>query len=298
MKILKVINFGSLNIDHVYHVEHIVRPEETLRTNKTLFFAGGKGLNQSIAISRAGANVIHAGCVGMNDGNYLLNVLEKSGVNTSLIRKKETNTGAAYIQVTPEGTRSIIEYGGANLTITSDHIDYVIAQIHKGDILLLQNEINSIPLIVEKALDAGAKIALNASPFTEELKSLPLDKLSYVFLNRNEASQFTGKNPMDVEGLISSLRETFSNADIILTMGMKGSMLITPEDSIYQGIYDVDTKDKTAAGDAFIGFYLGTIMCGACSRDAIMMAAKAAAICASRAGASSSIPMAEECYTL
>ena len=118
MKILKVINFGSLNIDHVYHVEHIVRPEETLRTNKTLFFAGGKGLNQSIAISRAGANVIHAGCVGMNDGNYLLNVLEKSGVNTSLIRKKETNTGAAYIQVTPEGTRSIIEYGGANYRIT------------------------------------------------------------------------------------------------------------------------------------------------------------------------------------
>ena len=78
---MKIINFGSLNIDHVYQVDHIVRPDETVRARKTNFFPGGKGLNQSIAIARSGADVYHAGCVGMTDGAYLLNMLDKNGVN-------------------------------------------------------------------------------------------------------------------------------------------------------------------------------------------------------------------------
>lgn len=295
---LKIINFGSLNIDHVYPVPHIVRPEETVRAKKTTFFPGGKGLNQSIAIARSGADIYHAGCLGMNDGSYLLNILDKNGVNTSLVRKKEVPTGSAFIQVTPEGTKSIIVCGGANMSITSDQIDYTVAQIRHGDILLLQNEINGLPEIIEKALDAGAKIALNPSPFTDDLLSLPLDRLSYVFLNRYEASDFTGENPMDIEALIPALRRTFPKAEVVLTMGIKGSMLITPDDVIYQKIYKTVVKDKTAAGDAFIGFYLGTTISGAVPRDALMMAAKAASITVSRAGAASSIPMIEECYSI
>ena len=293
---MKIINFGSLNIDHVYHVDHTVRPEETVRAKKTSFFPGGKGLNQSIAIARSGADVYHAGCVGMNDGMYLLNILDKNGVNTSLVRKKEIPTGSAIIQVTPEGTKSIIVCGGANQTITPDQIEYTVAQIRKGDILLLQNEINSIDVIIEKALAMGARVALDPAPFTKDLKNLPLDKLSYIFFNRFEAAQFTGESPMDVEALIPAIRRTFPNANALLTMGTKGAMLITKDDAIYQPIYDVPVRDRTAAGDAFIGFYLGTTINGASPKDALMMAAKAASLCVSRAGAASSIPMIEECY--
>lgn len=293
---MKIINFGSLNIDHVYQVDHTVRPEETVRAKKTSFFPGGKGLNQSIAIARSGADVYHAGCVGMNDGVYLLNILDKNGVNTSLVRKKEIPTGSAIIQVTPEGTKSIIVCGGANQTITPDQIEYTVAQIRKGDILLLQNEINSIDVIIEKALAMGARVALDPAPFTKDLKNLPLDKLSYIFFNRFEAAQFTGESPMDVEALIPAIRRTFPNANALLTMGTKGAMLITKDDAIYQPIYDVPVRDRTAAGDAFIGFYLGTTINGASPKDALMMAAKAASLCVSRAGAASSIPMIEECY--
>lgn len=293
---MKIINFGSLNIDHVYQVDHTVRPEETVRAKKTSFFPGGKGLNQSIAIARSGADVYHAGCVGMNDGMYLLNILDKNGVNTSLVRKKEIPTGSAIIQVTPEGTKSIIVCGGANQTITPDQIEYTVAQIRKGDILLLQNEINSIDVIIEKALAMGARVALDPAPFTKDLKNLSLDKLSYIFFNRFEAAQFTGESPMDVEALIPAIRRTFPNANALLTMGTKGAMLITKDDAIYQPIYDVPVRDRTAAGDAFIGFYLGTTINGASPKDALMMAAKAASLCVSRAGAASSIPMIEECY--
>ena len=293
---MKIINFGSLNIDHVYQVDHIVRSDETIRAKKTNFFPGGKGLNQSIAIARSGADVYHAGCVGMTDGAYLLNMLDKNGVNTSLIRKKEVPTGNAIIQVTPDGTKSIIVCGGANQTITDDQIEYTMAQIRRGDILLLQNEINAINVIVEKALAMGARVALDPAPFTNDLRNLPLDKLSYIFFNRFEASQFTGEDPMDVESLISAIRRTFTNANALLTMGTKGAILITNDDTIYQPIYEGPVRDRTAAGDAFIGFYLGTTINGASPKDALMMAAKAASLCVSRAGAASSIPMIEECY--
>ncbi len=293
---MKIVNFGSLNIDRVYSVEHIARPEETLRATKANFFPGGKGLNQSIAIARAGGEVYHAGCVGMNDGGLLLNILEKNGVNTSLIRKKEIPTGNAFIQVTPEGNKSIIVCGGANLSINDDQIDYTIAQLRKGDIILLQNEINGIETIVEKALSVGAKVALNPAPFTKNLLNLPLDKLSYVFINRFEAAEFTGTNPMDLEALIPMIKSTFPNAETILTLGVKGAMLITNKDTYYQAIYEAAVKDKTAAGDALIGFYLATILSGASPKDALMMAVKAASITVSRAGAASSIPMIEECY--
>ena len=293
---MKIINFGSLNIDHVYQVDHIVRSDETIRAKKTNFFPGGKGLNQSIAIARSGADVYHAGCVGMTDGAYLLNMLDKNGVNTSLIRKKEVPTGNAIIQVTPDGTKSIIVCGGANQTITDDQIEYTMAQIRRGDILLLQNEINAINVIVEKALAMGARVALDPAPFTNDLRNLPLDKLSYIFFNRFEASQFTGEDPMDVESLISAIRRTFTNANALLTMGTKGAILITNDDTIYKPIYEVPVRDRTAAGDAFIGFYLGTTINGASPKDALMMAAKAASLCVSRAGAASSIPMIEECY--
>ena len=79
---MKILNFGSCNIDQVYSLDHIVRVGETQTTFKLETFPGGKGLNQSIAIARAGAKVYHAGCVGC-DGDMLIDVLSQSGVDLS-----------------------------------------------------------------------------------------------------------------------------------------------------------------------------------------------------------------------
>ena len=76
---MKILNFGSCNIDYVYSLDHIVEAGETEATERLDVFPGGKGLNQSIAIARAGGKVYHAGCVGF-DGDMLTEVLEQSGV--------------------------------------------------------------------------------------------------------------------------------------------------------------------------------------------------------------------------
>ena len=61
---MKILNVGSLNVDHVYSVPHIVRPGETIAGEGYRRFPGGKGANQSVALARAGAAVWHAGMVG------------------------------------------------------------------------------------------------------------------------------------------------------------------------------------------------------------------------------------------
>ncbi len=63
----KIVNFGSINIDHVYRVEHFVRPGETETCLEYQKVAGGKGLNQSIALANAGASVFHAGKLNSSD---------------------------------------------------------------------------------------------------------------------------------------------------------------------------------------------------------------------------------------
>ena len=98
---MKILVYGSLNIDHVYKTDHFVRPGETISSKELQLFCGGKGLNQSIAFARSGAETWHAGAVGLHDGQMLLNMLEQAGVHTERIEKKECPSGHAIIQTTP-----------------------------------------------------------------------------------------------------------------------------------------------------------------------------------------------------
>ena len=110
---MKVLNIGSLNIDLVNRVDHIVRPGETAPVLSFARFAGGKGLNQSVALARAGAGVIHAGAIG-TDGLFLRELLESEGVDCSGVAVlRDTPTGCALIQVAKDGENAIHVVGGA-----------------------------------------------------------------------------------------------------------------------------------------------------------------------------------------
>lgn len=190
---MKVLNFGSLNIDMVYAVDHFVRAGETLSSDRLVRFCGGKGLNQSVALARAGATVLHAGCIG-RDGGMLLDLLAASGADTRFVRQLDEASGHAIIQVDKKGQNCILLYGGANLQITEAFADpQVLAACDRGDVLLLQNEINLLPYIVEKAYGRGMEIALNPSPINDQLGKLPLEKIRYFILNEIEGRELTGE---------------------------------------------------------------------------------------------------------
>ena len=197
---MKILNWGSMNLDYVYKVDHFVLPGETISASSQSINPGGKGLNQSIALSRAGAKVYHAGAVGKN-GGQLKQLLDENGVDTGFIRELDVIQGNAIIQVTAAGENNIIIYGGSNRCMTREHIDQVLASFDKGDYLLIQNEVNEVGYIIEKSFARGMTVVLNPSPYNDSLKDIDYSKVSWLLVNEVEAFQISGeKDPEKAPG--------------------------------------------------------------------------------------------------
>ncbi|MFO7729356.1 MAG: ribokinase [Spirochaetia bacterium] len=296
---MRILNYGSLNIDHVYKVSHIVRPGETIGSESLQFFAGGKGANQSVAIAKAGSNVWHAGKIG-SDGRWLLNSLTEAGVQTDLVSEYEGPTGHAIIQVNREGENSIILFGGGNKLITDREIDATLSHFVAGDYVVLQNEINSVPQIISKAHQRGMRVYLNPAPFSEDVKSWPLELVDTLIVNESEAAGLAGLttgsgSPVDVEHILGRLSAEYPSTDIVLTAGKQGAYYARgAETRLHVPIVDAPVVDTTAAGDTFLGYYLVARLSSADPLTAMQRATLAASITVSRAGAMESIPVATE----
>ena len=294
---MKILSFGSLNIDYVYSVPHFVKKGETLSAEELNVYTGGKGLNQSIALARAGVETYQAGAIG-TDGMFLLEQLKEAGVKTDLVKiLDDVRTGNAIIQNDDEGDNCIVLFGGANQAITKEQVDEVFKDFTNEDYLLIQNEINELSYIVEKAKEEGMKIILNPSPMNEKIMKLPLDQIDYFILNEIEAMQILKMDkPEEIDGkyIASLLHERFKDATIVLTLGSEGSVCISDDEYVEQSIYKVKAIDTTAAGDTYTGYFIAGILNGKTIKESMDIASKASAIAVTRQGAAPSIPVLEE----
>ena len=291
-KNMRILNFGSLNIDRVYTVSHFVRPGETISAESMKTSAGGKGLNQSIALSKSHSSVFHAGKIG-TDGKFLVDILHAAGVNTdNIITNESIPTGHAIIQVDERGQNSILLYSGANRSITESDVDAVLSEFTSGDYLLLQNETSCLSYCIEQANRKGMRIILNPSPMDEILKSCDLSKISWLIMNEIEGKMLTNKN--DPETICDSILSSFPECRIVLTLGPSGSMYVDKNICYRHPTYDTPVVDTTGAGDTFTGFFFSGIISGLDPLQSLELASKAASIAVSRHGAASSIPTLEE----
>ena len=288
---MKMLVYGSLNIDHVYGLPHLVREGETITAVTYSKNAGGKGLNQSIALAKAGAEICMAGAIGA-DGLFLKEMLETSGVDTQYVSVLEGATGHAMIQVDEQAHNSIVLFPGANHKIDRAMIESVLANFERGDYLSLQNEISGLETLIELAHEKGMKIALNPSPITPELLNAPIDKVDYLVLNEIEGGEFTGET--EPEKVIDALLAKYPELHIVLTLGEKGSMYAYKDERIAQCAYPVKAVDTTAAGDTFTGYFLTAMMRGETVERALKSAAMASSIAVGRPGAGASVPLREE----
>ena len=292
---MRVLSFGSLNIDYVYEVPRFVGGGETLSALSLSRFSGGKGLNQSIALARAGLEVRHAGAVG-RDGLFLLEELREAGVRTESVEVLEdARTGHAIIQRTPSGENCILLYGGANRRITREQIDRVLSDFGPGDALALQNETSELPYLAERARERGLTVALNPSPMEDGL--LPLLPLAnYLLLNEIEAAQLLqglGKPvPEAGEDLAAAL--ALPSTAVVLTLGSQGSLFADGTRLVRQAAVPVRAVDTTAAGDTYTGFFLAGVLSGRSVEWSMKYASSAAAIAVTRPGAAPSIPSRAE----
>ena len=284
---MQVVNFGSLNIDHVYAVEHFCRAGETILTERYTQSVGGKGLNQSIAVARSGQPLFHAGALGAG-GEQLEKTLTACGVDLRYLQHVATPQGHAIIQVQPDGQNCIFLYGGSNRSIGPDEIDAVLSHFTAGDYLLLQNEISSLPYLLRAAAARGLRIVLNASPISEWLLEADLSCLDWLVVNEVECAALAHCD--DPDASYAALRARYPGIGILLTLGESGSVSWKDGEEIRQQAYPVHAVDTTGAGDTFMGYFVGCLAQGMDRKDAMQYAAMASSIAVTRPGAAASIP--------
>ena len=288
---MRILNFGSLNIDYVYRVDEFVKPGETKAAKMFSVFTGGKGLNQSLAMARAGLKVVHAGKIGA-EGEFLIKTLKEGGVDTSRIETATVATGHAIIQVDDQGRNCILLFGGANQDIGETYIDRALSGFGPGEMLVLQNEISSMPSIISKAKTNGMTIVFNPSPYSGAVQTYPLELVDIFIMNEIEAAGISGES--DPEKAARLLMRTFPQARIVITLGEAGSMCAYKGAIVRQRAYEVKAVDTTAAGDTFSGYFLAGLVEGRDNVSALDLAARAASICVTRKGAADSVPWRKE----
>lgn len=287
---MKILNIGSLNIDKVYSVPHFVSAGETLTAGHMDVFPGGKGMNQSVALARAGAETYAAGAVGQ-DGQFLVKLLSDSGANVEHLQVLEgADTGHAIIQLVPEGQNCIIISAGTNGLLSEEYIDKTLSGFGAGDLLLMQNETNNIPYAMKKAKERGMKIAFNASPIAPELFEYPLELVDYFIINEIEGQAIAGTQETDHEKILEALLEKFPQATVVLTLGGDGVLYGQGSHRARHGIFKVPVVDTTAAGDTFCGYFLASLAKGLSPEEALHNASMASALAIGVKGAAVSIP--------
>jgi len=313
---VRILDLGSLNVDYVYRVDSFLAPGETKAALSREVHAGGKGLNQSIALAKAGARAWHAGRLGVG-GEALAEALRSAGVDVSLLKPSPLPTGHTIIQVDASGQNCILLYGGSNRALSPTDIEEFLAPFGEGDLVLLQNETNEVGLAMRLAKERGLSIAFNPSPMDSAVLDYPLELVDYFILNEVEAAALAGPGaaakglgcppadgpsakglPDGVEAAISAILERSRGAAVVLTLGSEGSVYARGSGPsavrIRQAAYRAEAVDTTAAGDTFTGFFLAAMAEGLPPQKALDLASRAAAVCVTRPGAAPSIPSRAE----
>ena len=286
----KLVNLGSLCIDFVYSVPNIAREGETVSSLGQQQFPGGKGLNQSVSAALAGIAVHHHGSIGA-DGALLREALEGAGVNVDSILLSDSDSGRAFIQVDGSGSNAIVIDGGANRLITKTQMKAAFDTMGQADWLLLQNEINDLEEVIRQGADRDLKIALNLAPVDQRIKDYPLDMLDLLIVNLVEGQAVSGTSDSGI-ALAEKISDLLPRTSVLLTEGKNGSILIDCSNRlrIETGSFNVEVVDETAAGDAFVGYFMAGLVESREMGLLLKEASAAGALAVSRHGAATSIP--------
>lgn len=291
---MRFLVIGSLNVDMLFHVPHIVMAGETIQSGGLKLSAGGKGANQAASMGKAGLPVSFAGKIG-GDGIWILDLLRDYGVDVSqTVVSMDIHTGQAIIQIDGKGQNSIILNPGGNMEFTTEEISSILSSFEEGDVLVLQNEINLIPEIILRAKDKGMRIVFNPSPFDDGILNYPLDCIDLFFVNEIEGAALAqtevAHDDMGYKAILERLSNKYPKAGIVLTVGKHGAYFKDLSVCCYAPIVDFPVVDTTGAGDTFCGYFLAGIYMGKSPQKSLELASIASAYAVSRHGAMQSMP--------
>lgn len=284
---MKALVFGSLNIDRVYSLPHLPATGEMIRSRGYEIHVGGKGLNQAVALKKAGFDTAIAGLTGA-DGDFLADYLRGQGVDTSVLGRTEGFSGHAVIMIDPEGRNQMIIYPGANREADENYCDRALACASGGDLILMQYETSCVEYMMRAAKKKGLTVAFNPSPFVPEIKDCPFECVDFLFVNEQEGNLLTGET--EPRRITEKLLKLNPAMKILLTLGADGAVYADENDFVFCPAFRVKAQDTTGAGDTFTGYALKELLSGAAPADAIRTASAASAIAVTKKGAAETIP--------
>ena len=294
----KILVIGSLNTDFSISVEKIPIPGQTVNADNLIISGGGKGANQAYTIGKLEGNVSMLGMVGHDIyGQDLIDNLNKAGVNTSYIYKSsDAETGKAFINVDKKGENTISIVHGANYQINETVITNHENLIKDNDIILTQLE---IPLEATKKILQIAKdkiIILDPAPANKEIMNLDLSNIYLIKPNESELSTITSMPTEDNSQIIAAANKLIEKGikNVLVSLGEKGSLLITKEKALLFSPIISNVVDTTAAGDSFIASIALMLSQDKTLNEAISFATKVASIVVTKKGAQESIPSLKE----
>lgn len=297
LKSKNILVIGSLNIDLVTRVPHLPQPGETIASRKFQKNPGGKGANQAVAAAKLGANVTMIGKVGTDEhGELLINSLRSAGVSTAGIRREGT-TGMAFISVSDEGENHIVLVAGANSAVRRSDISAMRGLIEESDMIVMQLEIplEVVKHALELAVGLGKNVILNPAP----ARDLPAEMLRHVYVlipNETELQILSGMPTSTEQEIVDAARHlnSLGTQRVIVTMGDRGSFLISETLHTHIPAYPVRAVDTTAAGDAYVAAFAVGKTQGMSDVEAAKFASKVAAITVTREGAQPSLPTRDD----
>lgn len=295
---MTVYVLGSLNIDLVSTVERMPNPGETVSGTSFKTYIGGKGLNQAVGCSRAGAKVIMLGAVGDDGyGKELIEALAADNISDKYISHKNGASGVAVIETDATGQNRIVVIPGANGQLTPTDIPEEVFKDSTAKYLIAQLEspIMTVADAFKRAKEAGLTTALNPAP----AQKLSLELLSYIDLitpNQFEAELLTGIKVTDHQSAIKAGQALLAQGvkQVIVTLGEDGAMFVSHDENFHQPAFTVTVVDTTGAGDTFCGGLIAKLSEGMNMKDAIRYATAAAGLSTRKAGAVPSIPRSTE----
>ena len=292
----KVLIFGSINTDLVIYLDTLPVPGETVTGGKFMSFSGGKGANQAVAAARAGAEVEMFGCLGDDSlGRERMMSLENAGISTQNITMKAgIHSGIAQIIVDKRGENLIAVAPGANSLFSL--CDITFPEYSEGETIvsLFQNEIPqlSTEAIIQECKKRKMLVLWNIAPACQEKPSREtLGAVDFLICNRPELIALVGEG--NNETLVHVL-QSWGVTNVIVTLGEKGSLLVTGRETYYQEAFPVNAVDTVGTGDCFCGVFACSLSFGMSVKESLRRASAAAALSATVRGAQTSLPSANE----
>ena len=294
---MNILVIGSANADMVIRTDKAPLLGETVIGREFSVNAGGKGLNQAVAISKLGGKVSFLGLVGDDqNGRMLTDTLNDYGVNFVGKALQDISSGVALITVVGADNFIVLDEG-ANGRITPEFVVENKEIIEQADFVVLQLEIpvNAIIKICELAGSSNTKVVLNPAPYRKLPKEL-YAMVDYLIPNEHEAKDITGITPNDEQSCIKAVNKLLELGvkNAIITLGDRGSVYSTENGIVFRNAEKAVAVDTTSAGDSFIGALIVRLSEGSPLSDAVSFATKVSAVTVSRKGAAKSIPYINE----